>query len=498
MYKRSSVAGLSKESLSALQCLYLRAGHDKLYSRAGGGRVPKVTDAEYDESVDDLYAAVNKLSMQVDPARGVVLTRPASLSLVRGWARDIDWESEVDVALQLFLSHEAYVWMKSNVIFVPHKRGHWRDMGCHIFEHEDVRSRRLIEQLNELPDEFMTHEFEILLKKLVKPYHDARTLRLIVWHLYNGYPSSIAPLKRLQDLYNTAGAPASRAVNVIDPDLEPMERWVALRSLQSSHVVSDGSETEDTDNGGGAGDDSSGEEASASRPTGPAGQENATKLHEPSKTMKDDQDDDWVHLMEEMLKEKEAEAAEARCRKEFAERVEKAESASQQKTTRTNHDRPATDDTTGSHTSRGDEETHSRKRQRVITPTSPKEAYAFLLLPVNADMNDVKKAYRYFARKYHPDKDPSGSDMFVGADAAYNIIKRSATSHMAYTDYSTQQYRQLFDNVIYSTKGMPASKRILYIAEVMGLCLRKMSASQALVEVSYACRVPEQYVLQMF
>ena len=54
-----------------------------------------------------------------------------------------------------------------------------------------------------------------------------------------------------------------------------------------------------------------------------------------------------------------------------------------------------------------------------------KDYYETLGVPRGASSDDVKKAYRKLAHKYHPDitKDPDGEEKFKAVNEAYKTLK---------------------------------------------------------------------------
>ncbi|MHA1310244.1 MAG: DnaJ domain-containing protein [Candidatus Helarchaeota archaeon] len=51
------------------------------------------------------------------------------------------------------------------------------------------------------------------------------------------------------------------------------------------------------------------------------------------------------------------------------------------------------------------------------------DLYEILGVPKNATIEEIKIAYRKLAFKYHPDKNPSGEEMFKQINVAYGILK---------------------------------------------------------------------------
>src|SRR5580692_13053440 len=81
-------------------------------------------------------------------------------------------------------------------------------------------------------------------------------------------------------------------------------------------------------------------------------------------------------------------------------------------------------------------------------PSAPKhDYYATLSVPRTASEDDIRKAYRKLARKYHPDLNPgdkSAEDRFKNVQEAYDIL-------------SEPKKRQMYDTVgFYSDNGFAA------------------------------------------
>src|SRR5579871_3336973 len=82
-------------------------------------------------------------------------------------------------------------------------------------------------------------------------------------------------------------------------------------------------------------------------------------------------------------------------------------------------------------------------------PTAPKhDYYDTLSVPRNASEEDIRKAYRKLARKYHPDLNPgekSAEERFKNVQEAYDIL-------------SDAKKRQMYDQVgFYSENGFPGA-----------------------------------------
>jgi len=82
-------------------------------------------------------------------------------------------------------------------------------------------------------------------------------------------------------------------------------------------------------------------------------------------------------------------------------------------------------------------------------PSAPKhDYYETLSVPRNASEDDIRKAYRKLARKYHPDLNPgdkSAEDRFKNVQEAYDIL-------------SDSKKRQMYDQVgFYSENGFPGA-----------------------------------------
>merc|ERR1719171_2492264 len=62
--------------------------------------------------------------------------------------------------------------------------------------------------------------------------------------------------------------------------------------------------------------------------------------------------------------------------------------------------------------------------QALMAPEAKKDYYSILGVPRNATAEEIKKAYRRLALKYHPDKnpDPLAAGVFVEIVEAYEVL----------------------------------------------------------------------------
>lgn len=69
--------------------------------------------------------------------------------------------------------------------------------------------------------------------------------------------------------------------------------------------------------------------------------------------------------------------------------------------------------------------------------------YKVLGVSRTASANDIKKAYRTLAKKYHPDKNPNAGDKYLLINEAYSVLGNLDNR----LDYAISQYEDLWKDV---------------------------------------------------
>ena len=83
-----------------------------------------------------------------------------------------------------------------------------------------------------------------------------------------------------------------------------------------------------------------------------------------------------------------------------------------------------------------------------------KDAAKLLGLSGNVTPEDVKKAYRQAAMKYHPDRNPAGSDMMKVINAAYEVLKDFTGEFTHNTEQTEQDYPEALNDALNAIVGL--------------------------------------------
>ncbi|MEN3027880.1 MAG: molecular chaperone DnaJ [Aquificaceae bacterium] len=94
-----------------------------------------------------------------------------------------------------------------------------------------------------------------------------------------------------------------------------------------------------------------------------------------------------------------------------------------------------------------------------MAQSAKRDYYEVLGVPRNATQEDIKKAYRKLARKYHPDfnKEPEAQERFKEINEAYQVLsdpeKRKLYDQYGHSAFTTQAPEGVYQEVIYQNVG---------------------------------------------
>jgi len=110
-----------------------------------------------------------------------------------------------------------------------------------------------------------------------------------------------------------------------------------------------------------------------------------------------------------------------------------------------------------------------------MTAAPPKDYYAILGVRPDANLADIKKAYRKHAHKYHPDAskpDPDTEELFKQITEAYNVLS-DEKQRAAYDYLYDHLHKSAPGTGITSPAGSPAASKVLAVLEDTWTAIRR-------------------------